>query len=305
MPSIRDLFGVLGAAARGFSDDDGTSMAAAISYYAVFSLPPLLILVLMLASVVVDEQTVQEMITGEFTGMVGQDGAALVGTVIANAQRPGAGGPFAVLLGVGALLFGAAGAFSALQNVLNRAWEVAPDPASGGMRAFLVKRIVSFAMVGGIAVVLLLSLAVSVTLQALGTRLGGYLIAGVDTLFAETLNIVISLVIITSLFALMFRIVPDAVIGWRDVWTGAFATASLFVIGKFAIGVYLGQSNPGSPFGAAGSLAIVFVWIYYSAMIVIFGAELTQVWATRYGAGIEPGRGAVRVNEEYVADRRD
>jgi membrane protein len=304
MPSIKDAFGVLRSAAKDFGEDNGTSMAAAISYYTVFSLPPLLALVLLIAGVFVDPQTVRDMIQGEFAGMIGQDASTAIGTMIQNSKQPGSGGPVAAILGTVALLFGAAGAFSALQQALNRAWEVAPDPKAGGIRTLITKRIFSFGMVLAVAFLLMVSLAASAALQAFGGMIGSFLPGGADTVFAEILNTVISLVIFSLLFSAMYKVIPDATIAWRDVRVGGIATALLFTIGKFAIGLYLGRSDPGSAFGAAGSLAVILVWIYYSAIILIFGAEFTQAWATRFGQGIRPEPGAVRMVErsEPVAD---
>jgi membrane protein len=297
MVSIRDVFGTLKSAAKDFGDDSGTSMAAAISYYTVFSLPPLLALVLLIAGFFVDQETVRGMIQGEFAGMIGQDASSAIGTMLQNSKQPGSGGPLAGMLGTLALLFGAAGAFSALQNALNRAWEVAPDPNAGGIRNLITKRIFSFGMVLGIAFLLMVSLAASAALQAFGGMIGGFLPGGADTVFAEILNTVISLVVFSLLFSAMFKVIPDAEISWRDVRVGGIATAVLFTLGKFAIGLYLGRSDPGSAFGAAGSLAVILVWVYYSAIILIFGAEFTQAWATHFGKGIRPEKGAVRMVE--------
>ena len=269
MPAIKDVFGTLKSAAKDFGDDSGTSMAAAVSYYTVFSLPPLLALVLLIAGFFVEQQTVRDLIQGEFAGMIGEDASTAIGTMLQNSKQPGSGGPIAAVLGTIALLFGAAGAFSALQNALNRAWEVAPDPNAGGIRNLITKRIFSFGMVLGIAFLLMVSLAASAALQAFGGMIGGLLPGGADTVFAE--------------------------ISWRDVRVGGIATAVLFTVGKFVIGLYLGRSDPGSAFGAAGSLAVILVWVYYSAIILIFGAEFTQAWATRFGKGIQPEEGAVRM----------
>ena len=297
MASIKDVFGVLRSAAKDFGDDSGTSMAAAISYYTVFSLPPLIALVLLITGFFMDPQTVRDMIQGEFAGMIGQDKSAAIGAMIQNSKQPGSGGPIAGVLGTIALLFGAAGAFLALQQALNRAWEVAPDPKAGGIRNLITKRIFSFGMVLGIVFLLMVSLAASAALQAFGGMIAGFLPGGADTVFAEILNTVISLLVFSVLFSAMFKVIPDATITWRDVRVGGIATAVLFTAGKFLIGLYLGRSDPGSAFGAAGSLAVILVWIYYSAIILIFGAEFTQAWATRFGKGIQPEPGAVRMVE--------
>lgn len=301
MASFGDLFGILKTAGKDFSEDDGTHMAAAIAYYTIFSLPPLLVLILTVASLFIGSpDRVAEQIQGQFSGMIGPEGAQQVETMMVNADRPGAGGPLTTILGVVALLFGAAGAFTALQGALNRAWEVAPDPDAGGIKNFITKRLFSFAMLLGIVFLLLVSLAVTALLHQFGEILGNFLPGGADTVVAQLLNIAISLAVITFLFAAIFKVMPDATISWKDVRVGAFATAVLFVIGKFLIGLYLGRSNPGSAFGAAGSLAVILVWIYYSSIILIFGAEFTQAWAQRFGAGIEPEPGAVRIVEETV-----
>jgi len=212
--------------------------------------------------------------------------------VLQHAERPG-GGLVPTLLGIGALLLGATGAVMQLQQALNRAWEV--KAVGGGIKAFFGKRVFSLGLLLAIAFFLLVSLAVSAMLSAAGDRLGGLLPEGLSTAVLFVINLVISLAVIGLLFAAMFKVLPDAKIAWRDVWVGAVVTALLFMIGKFLIGLYLGKSNPGEPYGAAGSLAILLVWIYYSSIIVLFGAEFTQTWAERRGEGIEPEAGAVRV----------
>ena len=295
--SFKDIADVLKSAASDFGDDNGTNMAAAVSYYTVFSLPPLLILIITLASVVLEPAKIQEMMQGQLAGMVGRDAGTQITEILRSAERPGSGGAVSTILGIAALLFGAGGAFIALQGALNRAWEVAPDPNAGGIKNFVFKRLFSFGMVLGIAFLLLVSLAISAALHAFGDLIGGFLPGGAEAVLAQVVNLVISLVVISLLFAAIFKVMPDASISWRDVRVGAVATGLLFVIGKFLIGLYLGQSDPGSAFGAAGSLAVLLVWIYYSSIILIFGAEFTQAWATRFGGGIHPEPGAVRMVE--------
>jgi len=203
---------------------------------------------------------------------------------------------------IAAVLFGATTAFAQLQDALNRAWGVKPDPKRGQIRNFLAKRVFSFGVVLAVAFLLLVSLVLTTALAAFGdlltTRLGapGALLSAVNGL--------VSFVIVAALFAAMFKLLPDARIAWTDVWFGALGTALLFVLGKGAIGYYLGRTDPGSAYGAAGSLAIVLIWVYYSSMIVLFGAELTRVWAERYGSGVRPGKGAVEfVEVEHEVQR--
>ncbi len=283
---------------KGFSEDDVPTMAAALSYYTVFSLPPLLVLLLTILGAVLDPQDIQGTIEAQMRDAMGAQGASQVHTILANADRPGAGGLVPTVLSVVALLLGATGVFGQLQAALNKAWGVAPDPAKGGVKAMLAKRVFGIGMVLGLAFILLVSLVVSAMLAAFGEELGRFLPSGLSAPVLEAINFVGSLAVISLLFAAIFKVLPDAEIVWRDVIVGAVVTALLFVAGKFALGLYLGRSNPGEAFGAAGALALMLVWIYYSSMIVLLGAEFTQAWAERRGSGIVPERGAVRVVRE-------
>lgn len=293
-------FGLLKQTFRDFSEDECTSMAAALAYYTVFSLPPLLLIIVMIAGAVMGPQQVQEAIHGQFGSLMGQSGADEIRTIIEKAQetkQPNSGRPLASVLSIAALLFGATGAFAQLQMALNKAWEVEPDPKQGGIRNFIVKRFFSFGMILGIAFLLLVSLALTAAISAMGGALGR-MIPGIGEPLLHVLNFVVSFGVITLLFAAMFKILPDAEIALRDVWVGALITALLFMIGKFAIGFYLGKSNPGEAYGAAGSLAIMLLWVYYASLILFFGAEFTQTWAEERGSGIRPEPGAVRVEEK-------
>jgi len=277
-----------------FFKDNATWKAAALSYFTVFALAPLLVLVLQVASLLFDPAQVRDALTGQFSALMGQDVANQVQTMMNNAERQTASGSgFRLILSIAGLLFGATGAFVSLQDALNSAWEVEPDPKRGGIKNFIFKRFLSLGMVLGIAFLLLVSLAVTAALSAVGD----YLFGGSGTVFAEGLNFVLTFAIISLLFAAMFKVLPDAKVEWRDVWVGAIATALLFVVGKFLIGLYIGQSNPGSAFGAAGALAVLLVWIYYAAIILMLGAEFTQAWMKMHGRTIEPEEGAVRVVE--------
>lgn len=282
-----------------FSGDNCTTMAAALAYYTVFSLPPLLVIVIYVAGQVLDPAQVEQAIQQQAGGLVGQDGAEQIQTMIQSAGSLGDRGAVGLVLGVAGLLFGATGAFAQLQMALNRAWEITADPESGILRT-VVKRVLSLGMVLGIAFLLLVSLALSAALSAVSGWAAQLLPGGVSSVALFVSDALVSLMIITFLFAAIFKVLPDAKIAWRDVWMGAFVTALLFVAGKFAIGFYLGQSNPGEAFGAAGSLALILVWVYYSAMIVFLGAEFTQAWAVRRGAAIEPDKSAVRLSDGPV-----
>ncbi|HEX2187936.1 MAG TPA: YihY/virulence factor BrkB family protein [Longimicrobiaceae bacterium] len=293
----RGIVPILKQTFKDFSEDECPSMAAALSYYTVFSLPPLLLLIVMIAGAVMDPQDVREALQGQLGSLLGQSGGEEIRTILEKAQEtksPDAGRPVAAALGIGTLVLGATGVFAQLQAALNKAWEVKPDPAQGGIRSFLVKRIFSFGMVLGIAFLLLVSLALTAVVSAVGEGLGR-MVPGIGEPLLHALNFAVSFGVVTLLFAATFKIVPDAEVAWRDVWVGAVVTALLFMVGKFAIGFYLGRSNPGEVYGAAGSLAVLLVWIYYASMIVFFGAEFTQTWAERRGQGVVPEEGAVRV----------
>jgi membrane protein len=283
---------------NGFSEDDCPTMAAALSYYTVFSLPPLLVLLLAMLGAVLDPNDIQGTIEGQMRSAMGPSGAEQVRTILANADRPGSGGQVATILSVVALLLGATGVFGQLQAALNKAWGVAPDPEKGGIKAMLLKRVFGIGMVLGLAFILLVSLVVSAVLSAFGEQLGRFLPSGLSAPVLEAINFAGSLAVISLLFGAIFKVLPDAKIAWRHVAVGAVVTALLFVAGKFALGLYLGRSNPGEAFGAAGALALMLVWIYYSSMIVLLGAEFTQAWAERRGGGIVPEKGAVRVVRE-------
>ena len=276
-----------------FSDDDAPRMAAALSYYTVFSLPPLLILILLLAGLVWDPAQIQGRLVDEVGGAIGPRGAEQIRSMIRHADRPGSGGPLMTVLSLAALLFGATGAFAQLQAALNKAWNVEEDSDRSGIVSLVMKRVLSFGMILVIVFLLLVSLVLSTILGAAGSTLAEALPAGLGGAALWAFDLGLSLLVITFLFMAMFRVLPDAEIGWGDVWHGALATAILFVLGKFLLGIYLSASQPGSAFGAAGSLAVMLVWIYYSAMIFFLGAEFTQVYAERRGGGIRPEDEAV------------
>jgi membrane protein len=278
-----------------FMGDRCPQMAAALSYYTVFSLPPLLVLVIMIAEPFLDPVAIEAAMQAQFGGLLGAEGAAQVQTVVENVSRPGEGGALTAAFGIGAFVFGATVAFAQLQDALNIAWQVAPDPTRGDVKNFLLKRVLSFAMILSIGFLLLVSLVVSALLAAFGDALAVLAPGWISQPLLQTTNTLVSLTIITLLFATMFRFLPDAVVAWRDALLGGLITSLLFNLGRAAIGFYLGQAEPASVYGAAGSLALILIWIYYSSMILLFGAEFTQVWARRRGSPIRPVPGAARV----------
>jgi membrane protein len=298
MPHRSGLIGLIKKTVSDFLEDDCMDSAAALSYYTIFSLPAILVLMLMLVSAVMSPADVRGGLEGQLQALMGPSAGEQVKTIIQQAEQRPHNGLLPTILGIAGLLFGATGAFGQLQKTLNRAWNVEPDTTQGGIKNFLTKRLFSFGMILVVAFFLLVSLVISAALTGLGGRLQGFLPSGVSGPLLEVINSVISLAVIMLLFAAIFKVMPDAKIAWRSVWVGAGVTAVLFVLGKFLIGFYLGKSNPGQAYGAAGSLAVLLLWIYYSSLILLFGAEFTETWAEDRGRGIEPEPGAVRVRRE-------
>jgi membrane protein len=292
------FFGIVKQSAKDFIDDDCMDSAAALSYYTIFSLPAILVLLLTIISAVMNPSDVKGGLEGQLQSMMGPTAGEQIRTIIQQADQKPHGGFLPTLLGIVGLIFGATGALGQLQKSLNRAWNVEPDPNQGGIKSFLTKRVFSLGMLLVLAFFLLVSLVISAALTGIGSRLGDFLPSGLSAPMLEVLNLVVTLAVIVLLFAALFKVMPDAKISWRSVWVGAAVTAVLFVLGKFLIGFYLGQSNPGQAYGAAGSLAVLLLWVYYSALILLFGAEFTETWAERRGEGIEPESGAVRVRRE-------
>jgi membrane protein len=281
----------------GWREDNATRLAAALAYYTTFSLAPLLVVVISIAGLVGGQEATRNQAMGQIEDLIGEEGREFVGEMIVSASRESTG-LAATIAGTLTLLFGAMGVFGELQNALNTIWEVKPPPAKGfidGLKRFVFGRLLSFAMVLGIGFLLLASLVISAAISTLGEFIGDT--RPLNEIPLQILNFILSFGVITFLFAMIFKFLPDARIAWRDVWSGAAVTSALFNLGKFAIGFYLGRSEIGNAFGAAGSLAILLIWIYYSAQILFFGAEFTQVYANRYGSRITPEKDSVIIAE--------
>ena len=291
------IFQLIKSAFTDFGEDECGLRSAALAYFTVFALPPLLVLLVMIAGTIWSPQEVQRSLETQFAGMMGESGGRQIHEMMVRGNKAGEGGLGAITSVVG-LLLGATGFFLSLQNALNRVWEVKPDPEQGGVKRFLMKRLLSFGMLLGLGFLLAVSLALTAAVSALGGAVGG----GLPTPLMYVIELAVSFGVLSLLFAAMFKYLPDAKAAWRDVLVGGAVTGLLFVVGTFAIGLYLGRSNPGDAFGAASALAVVLVWAYYAGMILLFGAEFTQQWAKRRGSGIEPKEGAVRVieHEEHL-----
>jgi membrane protein len=276
-------------------------MAAAISYYTVFAVPPLLALLTLLASEFVRPPELQELLSDQIAAWVGVESATQIVGVVQEVARPELGGPTAIL-GLLAVLFGATNAFVQLQNALNAAWGVAPDPERGDVRTFFVKRAVSLVMILATGVLLVVLLGVSTVLSAFHGGVRSHAPERLGRWVLTVMDAATSLAVVTGLLAVIFRYVPDAVIRWRDALVGALFTGVLFTGGKLIIGYYLGHNDLANVYGAAGSLAVALLWIYYTANILLLGAEFTEVWACRHGEPVRPQRGAVNVERRIRRD---
>ena len=291
----RGFLGLLWATIFKFFSDNCSTMAASLSFYTFFSLPALLTLLLTLVGRVMDPTQVQKAIIAQVGGLIGAAGSEQVGAILSHAKAGDGPASVATLLSVLALAFGATTTFAQLQDALNRIWGVKPDPRRNQLRVFLVKRIFSFGIVVTVSFLLLVSLVLSTAFAAAALRVTTLL--GAPPVLLDVVTSIVGFGLITGLFAVMYRYLPDARIAWRDVRAGAVGSALLFILGKTMLGAYLGGTNPGSAYGAAGSLAVVLIWVYYTSMILLFGAEFTELWAERFGRGVVPERGAIAYEE--------
>jgi membrane protein len=289
---LKQLWALAKDAASQWSNDRAPRLGAALAYYTTFSIVPLLIVMIGIIGLVFGREAAQSAILDQIRALVGPQSAEAIKDMIHRAENP-ASGIFSTIIATVTLLVGAAGFFSQLKDALNTVWGIEPK-AGRGIWGFLKDNVLSFATLIGAGFLLLVSLIVSTALSAFGKWFGGVLPLPESVL--QLMNVLLSFVVITGLFALIFKVLPDARIAWSDVWVGAALTAALFTVGKFAIGLYLGKSNIGSAYGAAGSLVIVLVWVYYSVQILLYGAEFTEVYANRLGEDIKPTEEANRLN---------
>jgi membrane protein len=272
-----------------WSNDKGGRLGAALSYYTVFSLAPLLLLVIAIAGLAFGRDAAEGRLFGQLSGLIGDDAARLIQAAVAKANQT-KGGVLGTVAGIAVLLVGATGVVVELQGALNAVWKVEPKP-NRGVWGLVRTRLLSMGMILSMGFLLLVSLVVSAALAAISGWLRG--VIGDVAMLGWFIDAAVALVVISTLLALIYKILPDAKVAWRDVWVGAVATAILFMIGKYVIGLYVGRASVGSAFGAAGSLAVLLVWIYYSAQIVLLGAEFTRVYANRFGAKVRPSSQAV------------
>ena len=281
MPAIRDTWALLRDTVLSWIDDDASTLGAALAYYTLFSIAPLLLIVIALAGLVFGEQAARGGVIDELRGLMGDDGARAVESLLASANRDGHG-VWATVGGSIVLLIGATSVFAELQNAMDRIWRVAAEPPAVGVWSWVRRRLLSVGMILGIGFLLMVSLVASAALAALG-RWWAPLLGGAG-LLGSVFDFVLSLALVTLAFAMIYKWMPRVRLRWHDVWIGAAVTALLFTLGKQLIGTYLGRSGIASGFGAAASLVAMVLWVYYSAQIFLLGVEFTWIWARRHGS---------------------
>jgi len=293
----KTIFALVKNSFKEWSEDKASRLGASLAYYTIFSIGPLLLICVVIASRVVSNA--EDQVVSQISSVVGPQGGQIIRQMIDNSNK-GSGSIIAAVVGIVLLILGAAGVFGQLQDALNTIWEVKPKPGQG-ILATLKQRFLSFTMVLGTGFLLLVSIVVSALVAGFGVWLNSVLPGG--QLVGQLINIVPLLIVLTLMFALMFKYLPDVEIAWKDVWLGAFITALLFSVGQFVLALYLSFGNVGSAFGAAGSLVVVLVWIYYSSLIFLFGAEFTQVYANTYGSHFKLAPNAVSLTPEDKAEQ--
>lgn len=293
-----DVLAVLKSSAGEFTENNSFRHAAALSYYTIFSLPPLLLIVITIASSVYGGEAISGQVYGQLKGLVGPDSAKFLQDSIAKFTLQERG-PVATAIGVATLLFAATTFFVTLQESINDIWNLKVKTEGIGIGAFVKQRFLSFGLILSVALLLLISFVISAVLTAFTGWLQR-LLPEVGIIAIRVVDFALSLGITTLLFALIYRFLPDAIIRWRDVLIGAFITALLFVLGKFLIAFYIAQADPGSAFGAAGSAIVLLLWVNYSSLIIFFGAEFTQEFADAFGQKVHPKAHAVRVHWSEV-----
>ncbi|MEJ7691946.1 YihY/virulence factor BrkB family protein [Daejeonella sp.] len=275
-----------------FLDDNALSMSAALAYYTIFAIAPLLLIVVSLAGIFYGKEAAQGKIFAELNKFVGPDAAIQIQETIKNISD-NQESTFAIIIGSITLFIGTTGVFIEIQDSINKIWRVRAKPKKGWLK-MVTNRVLSFSMVIGLGFLLIVSLVINGIVLALSAKLQIYF-PDITLLVINGVNVLLTFIVISSLFGIIFKFLPDVIIEWKDVKMGAYFTALLFMIGKFLIGLYIEQVGPGSVYGAAGSLIVILIWVYYTSAILFFGAEFTQVYADRYGAKIKPAEYAVLV----------
>lgn len=300
---FKDLWKVILGSAAAFSQDRAMKYSASLAYSTIFALSPLLVLIISLASIFYGKEAIQGKLFSEINQLVGSDAANQIQILIEKSALSG-GSTLSLVISIVVLMIGATAIFTEIQDTLNIIWRVRPKPKKG-FQKLLINRILSFSMIISLGFLLVVSLVVNGVVAALSQRLST-IFPEITVLLVQAFNIFLTFSIITTLFAIIFKFLPDVRISWKDVRVGAIATALLFMLGRVLIGFYLQMAGTGSTFGAAGSLVVILTWVYYTAAILYFGAEFTQVYAEKFGGSIRPAEYAVHVvqteEEVYVKE---
>jgi membrane protein len=285
---------------KGWSEDDPFRQSAVIAYYAIFSLPAILVLIVNLLGLIYEKEAISGEIEGQIAGVMGEDTAKMVHSMMLKAGETKAG-IISTIVAVVTILFGAIGVFIELQKSLDQIWDVKQDPDMGFMQKVKI-RLTSFGLIMSVGFLLLISLVISTGLAAFSAQLEAWF-PDVVAYLMYALEFAVSLAVITVLFALMFKILPDVKVSWRVIWVGALLTGLLFLAGKYGLSFYFGKAKPASDYGTAGSLVLILLWVSYSSMLVFFGAEFTKQFALQHHYKIEPGKAAVAINDDSKGQR--
>lgn len=282
---VKDLWSILKDSFNGFIDDNAMRLSASLSYYTLFSLAPMLLIIISLGGIFFGREAVQGQVYNQINGLIGSDAAKQVQEILKNAQKSGQS-VWAAAVGVITLLIGATGTFAEIQDAINGIWGLKPKPKNGIIK-YLMTRFLSFSLIISLGFLLLVSLVVNAVLNAFSQK-AELLFSDATIYIFWVINLFVVWAVIALLFTIIFKVLPDGKIKWKDAFAGAGFTSLLFMIGKYAIGLYLGNSSVGTTFGAAGSVVIILLWVYYSALILYFGAEFTKAYTNFYGRSIQP-----------------
>lgn len=301
MPSrIKNYFQLLRQTFLEFSADNATKLSASLAYYTIFAVGPLILVIISVAGIFLGQETITTGVYEQISGLVGSDAASQVLKISENMRQQQSTAAFFSLVGVVTLLFGATGVFAEIQDSINYIWSIRAKPKKGWLK-YLRNRLLSFSLIVGLGFLLLVSLLVNTLMDILTARLMKFFGTGEVNVF-KVFNLGLLYVIISSLFAIIYKVLPDARIAWKDAFVGAGFTGFMFLLGKFLIGLYLGNSGVANAYGAAASVIVVLLWVYYSSIILYFGAEFTKVYALTKGKGIIPYDTAVFIEKREVKE---
>lgn len=296
--SPKELWSLTAKTTNGWFEDRVSRMAAALAFYTVFSVAPILVIAIAVAGKIFGRQAAEHEVSRQLSGLMGRAAADAINTMIENANAPGSHGMLATIISIILLIYGSTNVFTELQDSMNTVWEVKPKPGASWWWPTVKDRLLSFALVMAIAFLLLVSLVISAALAGISTWMSAGSIVAYRIMYGTG-----SFVVFTAVFSAMFKILPDAKVKWRDVWLGGVITSSLFTLGKVLIGLYLARPSVSSVYGAAGSLAVLLIWVYFSSQILLIGAEFTHVWACRHGHHVKPDEKSVKITEEDRAQQ--